>query len=313
MQLDEVKKPKIVVLCNGKFALPAIQILGIEKFLCGIGIGNVDESFGSLLEQECEKSGLAFKKFPFRQHISEMRKWLDDLKPDFIFSICFPYKLTADILEYKEKAFLNFHTGPLPQFRGAMPIFEVIRYREKSTSLTVHYMQEEFDNGPIIFEEKLLISENETFGSLALKLSEMSGFVAQNMAQMLQFATHIPTTIQNESNARYFEYPIEEDTQIRWKYMSAGQIEALIRACNPWNKGVETIINGQHIRLLSAVLTEQRHETIPGQILGLDNNRRLLISCIDGECIAIKIMQTDYGFCTAEDFFLSSPNIKVMN
>ncbi len=313
MQLEQELKPKIVVLCNRKFALPAIQILGIEKYLFGIGIGNADESFGYLLEQECEKSGLAFKKFPSRQNISEMRKWLDDLKPDFIFSICFPYKLTSDILGYKEKAFLNFHTGPLPQYRGAMPIFEVIRYREKSTALTVHYMAEEFDNGPIVFEEKIPISKNETFGSLALKLSEMSGFVAQNMAQMLQFGTHIPTTIQDESDARYFEHPLEEDTQIRWKYMSAGQIEALIRACNPWNTGVEAIINGQHIRLISAILTDQRHDTIPGKVIGLDNNRRLLISCMDGECIAIKMLQTENGFCTAEDFFLSSPKINVMN
>lgn len=311
MQLD--KTPKIVILCNGKFAIQAIQILGIEKMLCGIGVGDADASFVSLIHNECEHAQIQFNHFPSKDKVSELRSWLDKLQPDYIFSICFPFRVDRKALAYRENAFINFHTGPLPEFRGPMPIFEVLRYGKEDTAITVHYMSENFDEGPVIFEERIPIKNNDTFGSLALKLSEVCGYTAKNMAQMIQFGSLIPSFPQQDKEARYFEYPEKEDTQIRWNQMSAQEIEALIRACNPWNTGVEAILDNRPVRLLSASTTDLKHEVLPGQCLGLDEKRRLIVSCKENACIAINVLQIDKGFCSADEFFLSSRQISGKN
>lgn len=303
MQLNETHKPRIVVLCNGKFALPAIQVLGIEKYLCGIGVGDADKSFTVSLKDQCEEIALPFRKFGTVKEVNKISGWLSELRPDFIFSICFPFRLTREVLAYRKKAFLNFHTGPLPSYRGPVPIFEVIRNREKMTALTVHYMEEEFDEGPIVVEEKIPVSDKDTFGSLAVRLSEMAGFVAKNIAQMLEFATYIPARAQEKYAARYFEYPSDRDIQVNWKHMSAGDIEALVRACNPWKMGAEAIIDGQLIRFINVDLTAQKHTVPPGRSLGLDERGRWVVSCRDGECIAITVLQTEKGVCLAEAFF----------
>lgn len=303
MQLTSTNIPKILILCNGKFAIPSIQVLSIENYVCGIGIGDAKIPFSFQMEDKCEQSRIAFKQFPTLKSLSEMREWLDEICPDFIFSICFPYRLTREILDFKKYGFINFHTGPLPKYRGAMPIFEVLRRQEKTTALTVHYMDEEFDSGSIILEECIPIAEGETFGSLSLKQADTCGFVAMNIAQMLHYASHIPSKVQEERHARYFEYPSHEDTQIKWEQMPVDEIEALVRACNPWNNGVEAVVEGHLIWVISACISEKTHNTIPGRILGLDEHKRLLVSCLNQKCLAVKIIKTTIGYWIAEDYY----------
>lgn len=294
---------RILVLCGGKFAFPTLQTLGIEKFLCGIGIGNGEKGVLSVLNQESQSSGLPFRSFPNKESLSDLRNWINEIQPDYIFSISFPFLLSKDVLSYGEDKFINFHPGLLPQYRGPMPIFEVLRYQEKKTAISVHFMNEEFDEGDIILTETLPISLNENYGELALKLSVRTAMVALNMANMLQFASTIPRTKQNENQARYFEKPENSDTFIQWNRMSADEIIALINACNPWNQGANAILTGQNVKLLGATLSSEKHADLAGKILHKTDDGAIAISCIHGEVIHIQIIVGDFGIISAERFF----------
>ena len=70
-----------------------------------------------------------------------------------------------------------------------MPIFEVLKNQESHTAICAHFMNAHFDEGDIIFNDPILINENETYGSLTVKLSNRVGQVALNMANMLQFTS----------------------------------------------------------------------------------------------------------------------------
>ncbi len=303
MQLIDEKKPRILVLCNGHFALPAIRVLAFEKYLCGIGVGDAEDDFNEYLSRECEEANLPFRRFSTINSLDKLPSWIKKLAPDYIYSICFPFRLSKQILEYKEKAFINFHTGPLPEFRGPMPIFEVIRRREKYSALSVHYMDMEFDEGPIIFEEKVFVENEETFGSLAVKMSELCGLAAKNLTEMLQFATFVPSREQERKRARYYEKPSNADLQINWNFTIAEDLEALIRASDPWNTGVRAMLSGELIRIIDVALSDHKHGTNPGQFVGLDGSGRLLVSCLNGECLAVKILQSPSGFFTGSDYF----------
>ncbi len=295
-------KRKILVLCGGKFALGALQKLAYEHYLCGVGIGQGQESVVKTLETAASTSQLPFKHFKDKKSIAELDEWIRSIQPDFIFSISFPFLIPSEVLAYGEKKFLNLHLGPLPAYRGPMPIFEVIRYQEKETAIAVHYINDAFDEGELIFNDFIAINPTDTFGKVATKLSAKAAQVAINLANMLEYATSIPSSAQDENEARYFEFPEEEDTFINWKNMSASEIVSLINACNPWNTGADCLINNSHMKLLSATVSEETHSAIPGTVLSYKDNGKIKIACMDNRCLLVETLSCDWGIVTSEQY-----------
>ncbi|MDI6047055.1 methionyl-tRNA formyltransferase [Flavobacterium yafengii] len=294
---------RILVLCGGKFAFKALQLLAAEKFLCGIGIGKGSSIISEVLEGESEKNNLAFKSFPDKKSLSEMKPWIENLNPDFIFSISFPFLISEDILSYGKEKFINFHPGPLPQYRGPMPIFEVLKNQEKNTAISVHFMDSKYDEGPIIFKETLKINEDDTYGKLAVKLSNHTAQVALNMANMAEYAKEIPSSIQESTDAYYYEKPALTDTCIKWKNMTASEIIALVNSCNPWNTGADTSFEGEQIKIITTSLFDQSHENaMPGTILVINENGTINVACSDNKQVSIEILKTDIGIITAKQF-----------
>ena len=295
-----MENKRILVLCGGRFAFPALQTLAVEKFLCGVAIGKAEKEIAETLKEEVERSNLPFHSFPDKQSISELKNWINEVNPDYIFSISFPFLIPSDLLEAYADKFINFHPGPLPQYRGPMPVFEVLRYGE--TEISVHFMNGEFDEGPVILRESMAIEDTDTYGALSVKLSERTAQTALNVAQMLQFASIIPSEKQEEANAHYFEKPEPEDTFIRWDRMQAEEILDLIRACNPWNRGADTVLLGESIKLVSATLSPHSHQIQPGAITGYSQNQGLTLACLGNRAIDVRILYSDQGISTASDF-----------
>jgi methionyl-tRNA formyltransferase len=295
------EKKKILLLCGGKFAFKAIQLLAVEKYLFGIGIGKGSEIIVDALERECENNDIPFQSFSNRESMSEMRTWINSIQPDYIFSISFPFLIPDDVLAYGAEKFINFHPGPLPQYRGVMPIFEVLKNQEKETAICAHFMNSKFDEGNIIFNDPISIDKDETYGKLAVKLSSRVAQVALNVANMLQFASKIPSSIQDETESYYYEKPQLSDTYINWKKMEASEIIALINACNPWNTGADASFLGEQIKIISASLIQEGHNNVmPGTILQLAEDNTINVACSDNQQIAIEIMSTDEGIMTAK-------------
>ncbi|PXY42920.1 methionyl-tRNA formyltransferase [Flavobacterium hydrophilum] len=289
-----------MVLCGGKFAFPALQLLAYEKFICAIGIGKSNASIVDALERESEENNFGFKSFPDKKSIIEMRAWIETVQPDYIFCISFPFLLPENVLSYGKGKFINFHPGPLPQYRGPMPIFEVLKNQETQTAICAHFMNSKFDQGNIIFNDPVAIQKTDTYGKLSIKLSERLAHITLNTANMLQFASHIPNQIQDETLAYYYEKPELADTYINWKHMTADEIISLINACNPWNNGADTTLQEKRIKIISARLLNKPHNNQTGTIVSITDT--LNIACKDNEQIAVEILSTDAGIMTASQF-----------
>lgn len=295
-------QPKIVVLCGGKFAFPSLQALGFEKYLNGVAIASDSKIICDSLEKECDQNNLNFKKLHSKNEVDDLLNWFLEINPDYIFSISFPYLITEKVLAYGEKKFINFHPAKLPEFRGSMPIFETLKYQETETAVAVHYMDKCFDSGEIIFQDKVIINPNETYGSLAVKLSKQTANSAINLANMLAFATKIPSVKQNEEEANFYEKPSNFDTFIKWKQMSAQEIEALVNACNPWNIGADTVYMGNQVKLIKITSNNLPHNAIPGTILKINEDATFNIACAENDQITVKLLKVDEGIIEAEDF-----------
>lgn len=296
-----METPRILVLCGGRFAFPALQQLGFEKYLCGVGVGKGEPDVLKILENESKHGGFAYNSFSDRASLKGLRAWIDELNPDYIFSISFPFLLSEEVLSYGAKKFINFHPGPLPQYRGPMPLFEVLRYGENETAISVHFMNSEFDEGDLILKETIPIESIDTYGILAVKMSERMALVCLNIAEMVQYGSFIPSQTQNPGDARYFEKPEAEDTNIRWRQMSATEIIDLIKACNPWNQGADALFMGSPVKLISAELSQEQHSVNPG-IITETSEKAVSVACIDGEVIDIHIIGGEKGILTAQQF-----------
>jgi len=80
-------------------------------------------------------------------------------------------RLVSDyfIGHYKHRI-MNIHPALLPSFKGTRGIKDAYEYGVKKTGVTVHFVDEKLDHGPIILQESVDIKENDTFESVEKKV-----------------------------------------------------------------------------------------------------------------------------------------------
>ena len=76
------------------------------------------------------------------------------------------------VRQYKNKIF-NVHPALLPSFKGTHGIKEAFEYGMKSTGITVHFVDDELDHGPIILQETVKIKENDTLETLEERIHKI--------------------------------------------------------------------------------------------------------------------------------------------
>lgn len=73
---------------------------------------------------------------------------MDDI--DMIYSNTYPIKIDRDIVQQAKKAAVNFHSAPLPEYKGVFGYNFAILNGEKHYGVTAHYLDDDFDTGNII-------------------------------------------------------------------------------------------------------------------------------------------------------------------
>ena len=94
---------------------------------------------------------------------------------DFIVLAGFLWKIPEPLIKAFSKKMINIHPALLPQYggRGMFGHFvhdAVINNNESESGITIHYVDELYDHGEIIFQGKCLVEKNDTADSLAKKI-----------------------------------------------------------------------------------------------------------------------------------------------
>ena len=94
---------------------------------------------------------------------------------DFIVLAGFLWKIPLTLIEAYPDKIINIHPALLPKYGGKNMygnyVHEaVINSGDKETGITIHYVDDQYDNGKIIFQQKCTIDENETPETLAGKV-----------------------------------------------------------------------------------------------------------------------------------------------
>jgi phosphoribosylglycinamide formyltransferase 1 len=80
---------------------------------------------------------------------------------------------------------VNIHPSLLPAFPGKDAIGQALDAKVKWTGVTIHYVDEGMDTGPIIVQERVGISDNETRESLERKIQYIEHKLYPSILQML--------------------------------------------------------------------------------------------------------------------------------
>jgi len=76
------------------------------------------------------------------------------------------------VSRYKNKI-LNIHPALLPSFKGVHGIEDTFNYGVRVAGVTVHFVDERMDHGPIVLQAAVKIEENDTLESLEAKIHKI--------------------------------------------------------------------------------------------------------------------------------------------
>lgn len=105
-------------------------------------------------------------------------QYLESYSVDFIVLAGFLWLVPADIISKYAGRIVNIHPALLPSY-GGKGMFgdvvhtEVIRNGEKESGITIHYVNNRYDEGDIIFQARCPVSPEDTPETLAKKIHEL--------------------------------------------------------------------------------------------------------------------------------------------
>ena len=141
-------------------------------------------------------------------------KSLEDIRalsPDLLVSIAATEIFRRPLIALASLGCINLHTALLPKYRGLMPSFWVLKNGEKETGVSVFFVDEGIDSGPILVQERIKIG-NMTQRDL-IKHSKAVGMraVIKAVAKIRDGDTE--TLPNDDDKSTYFHFPSKQDVR----------------------------------------------------------------------------------------------------
>jgi methionyl-tRNA formyltransferase len=189
---------------------------------------------------------------------------------------CFPRRIPANLLHVPKRGFLNVHPSLLPDYRGPSPIFWQLHEGESRTGITVHWMDAEFDTGPLADQRLVLlpdgISETDATGLMARAGARLLVEVLDHVA-----AGEIPYRKQPPGGS-YQPYPHERDFVISPAW-PARRVYNFMRGAAVWGFPYRLELPGETL-LLSDAISWSAHETLKAPLLRQEG--QVSVQCTPG-------------------------------
>ena len=160
-----------------------------------------------------EANGIETVKLDNRVNHRESLEIIQSFKPDLLVSLAGNEIFKQPLFESAKYGVINLHSALLPKYRGLMPSFWVMRHNEEKTGVSVFFVDEGIDSGPIIVQKEVPLL-NRTQAELIWELKyrgadaivEACNLVAEN-------GENTPTMKNDEKDMTYYSRPTKEDVR----------------------------------------------------------------------------------------------------
>ena len=215
---------------------------------------------------------------------AELGEMLSVMEPDISVVVAYGHILPKRIIDLPQLGTLNIHASLLPALRGAAPIQAAIRQGLTETGVSIMRMVPALDAGPVIMQAPTQILDDETYGELQLRLSEV-GALTLIEALTLMSLGEAKETPQDDSLATYAPKVTRDDAKIDWT-LDAIEVSRTIRAYDP-KPGSFTTRNGADVKVFGPRVIKNTGGK-PGQVISAD---RELIVAAGNDAIRISDVQ----------------------
>jgi len=300
---------KIIFAGTPEFSVPYLEgLLADPDFLIAGVITQSDkpsgrnhELFPSPIKLSAQKNDLQIWQPEKLRKDENIFADLESVKADLLIVVAYGQIIPQNILDLFPKGAINVHPSLLPKYRGASPIQSAILSGERETGISIMLMDAKMDHGPILAQDVMQLTGEETNASLHFKLAKTG--VRLLIETTKRFVEgRIEPQAQNDDEATFCATITKDDAKINWN-QSAQSIKQKIYAFYPW-PATWTTLDGQRVKIFPpiAIINSSKinEEDSIGKLEIIDGE--LNVKCGQGELILRKIQLEGKKEIPADDF-----------
>lgn len=135
--------------------------------------------------------------------------FITSLKADLILIIAGNQIIKKGVLDSTKYGVFNVHSSLLPNYKGLMPTFWVLKNQESETGVTLYQLTEGIDDGPIIASKKFQITPQTTQTVLIKELKLLANdLIIENIGMIEDINNYKQSTA-----GTYFKFPTCKDVK----------------------------------------------------------------------------------------------------
>lgn len=135
------------------------------------------------------------------------------LKPDIIYSVAYPQKISESVLKIPKKGCINFHDSILPKYRGLCAYFWITAHNEKKGGVTAIYIDKQLDAGQIVLQREYTIGKDDTMQKVYYNNSKLMGEMIMEIQDKLN-NNKIKASNQKKCGKSYYSWPDKEGYEL---------------------------------------------------------------------------------------------------
>jgi len=296
---------RIIVVGQGPFGAKVLEAL-VQKGEEVVGVFCPPDKRGDAMGDLAERSGIPVFR-PNQMRDPQVYVDYAGLHPDLAALAFVTDIIPQRLLRVPSLGTICYHPSLLPRHRGASAINWAIIQGEGRTGLTIFWVDEGIDTGPLLLQKEVEIGPDDTTGALYFNTLFPMGVEAMLEAVQLIREGKAPSIPQHEPDATY-EPPCDDTVSVLdWK-KPAEDLYNLIRGCDP-QPGAHTTIKGKKVRFYDARLHIGATEKPPGEILAIE--KQGLRVAVGAASIEIGKLRIDKGEKVGPMEFAQSFDLKV--
>ena len=119
------------------------------------------------------------KKYPNENLDEKIAKLFEEFKCDYIFCSGYMKIIGSKLISAFPEKIVNTHPALLPSIYGGKGMYgrfvheSIIKNKEKKSGVTIHFVNEKYDDGRIILKKELELSNDETVDSLENRIKDL--------------------------------------------------------------------------------------------------------------------------------------------
>lgn len=221
------------------------------------------------------------------------------LRPDLCVMAYVTAFVPEEVLNVPAHGSIQYHPSLLPRHRGGSSINWPVIWGETRTGLSIFWPDDGLDEGPILMQKEVEISDDDTLGSLYFDKLFPLGVEAMLESVDLVREGRAPKIPQDHSRATYEGWCRGDLVRINW-HLPTRTTWNLIRGCNP-APGAWTTWEGAKVAVFDSVRVPEAKSVQPGEVTRV-GDEGVQVATADGQILVKRVRPAGGGKTPAADW-----------